>query len=842
MVLIGVGLALAFFASRVAMAQARKGAETIRTSQGLSAPPLLGRSSASKASPDAIVNAQSQSLILTAVPSACEAWQVRNPFPSPTAMGATATSSSSFAYVAGGFSNDIDGSVPDFRRYDPATNTWVLLAPMPVAVHMASAVYSPVNNKIYVFGGITDFNVTTNATRIYDIAGNTWSAGANMPDVRSLMASGYYNGKIYLVAGNTGGFFGDGAQAQVWEFDPIANTFNTSRAPIPHPVAAAGFGIINGHFYVAGGLDAAGRIIDLVYDYDIAANTWTARTSLPAARDFSGSGVANGRLVLFGGGTLPATTNDCQIYDPGSNTWSPGPPLNVGRSLVAGTAVGDTLVAAGGHNGSTTVSTTETSSCVPSAVLSNGGLMIISAGPNGVLDPGETVEVKLGILNSGNPGFCTTGALTGTLQATGGITNPMPTSWNYGMICPGDPVVFRSFVFTVDPALPCGNTVTASLHMVDGAIDYGTFTYTFMTGTTPVIFSENFDGVTPPALPAGWVATNAQGPPPLWVTSNVTPDTPPNDAFVNDPPVVSDKRLDTPGIFVTANAQLSFRNFYNLDGGMVLGFDGGVLEISSPNINGGAFTDVTDAGGHFVTGGYNTTISPNFGSPIANRDAWSGNSGGYIDTVVNLGPNVAGQTITLRFRMASDISVSAPGWWVDTISISSSACAPVAQNALSRKVHGGAGAFDVPLPLAGNVGVECRSGPTHQMIINFANPVAVGTATVISGTGSVGSFSVSGSQVTVNLTGVANAQRITVRLGNVNDGTNMGDVDVSIGVLAGDVNGNATVNASDVSLTKAQVGQAVSGSNFREDVNANGTINAGDIALVKANVGTSLPP
>jgi len=29
--------------------------------------------------------------------------------------------------------------------------------------------------------------------------------------------------------------------------------------------------------------------------------------------------------------------------------------------------------------------------------------------------------------------------------------------------------------------------------------------------------SENFDGVTAPALPAGWLATNAQGQPPLWV-------------------------------------------------------------------------------------------------------------------------------------------------------------------------------------------------------------------------------------------------------------------------------------------------------------------------------------
>ena len=69
----------------------------------------------------------------------------------------------------------------------------------------------------------------------------------------------------------------------------------------------------------------------------------------------------------------------------------------------------------------------------------------------------------------------------------------------------------------------------------------------------------------------------------------------------------------------------------------------------------------------------------------------------------------------------------------------------------------------------------------------------------------------------------------------------MDDVDVSMGVLAGDVNGNANVNASDVSLTKAQVGQAVSGSNFREDVNANGVINSVDVAQVKSKVGTALP-
>ena len=170
--------------------------------------------------------------------------------------------------------------------------------------------------------------------------------------------------------------------------------------------------------------------------------------------------------------------------------------------------------------------------------------------------------------------------------------------------------------------------------------------------------------------------------------------------------------------------------------------------------------------------------------------------------------------------------------------------APMASSAFSRKVHGGAGTFDIPLPLTGNVGVECRSGGgTYQMIINFATSVTVQSASVTSGTGTVSSFTGSGTPtITVNLSGVTDVQRITMTLHNVNDGTHTGDVPISMGVLIGDVNGNAAVNASDVALTKSQVGQTVSGSNFREDVNVNGTISATDVALVKSDVGHALPP
>ena len=73
--------------------------------------------------------------------------------------------------------------------------------------------------------------------------------------------------------------------------------------------------------------------------------------------------------------------------------------------------------------------------------------------------------------------------------------------------------------------------------------------------------------------------------------------------------------------------------------------------------------------------------------------AWSGNSGGYINTIANLGPNIVGQPIKLRFRMGSDSTVGMPGWRIDGVAVTVADC-PL-QTAVSRKVHGAAGAFDI---------------------------------------------------------------------------------------------------------------------------------------------------
>jgi hypothetical protein len=170
---------------------------------------------------------------------------------------------------------------------------------------------------------------------------------------------------------------------------------------------------------------------------------------------------------------------------------------------------------------------------------------------------------------------------------------------------------------------------------------------------------------------------------------------------------------------------------------------------------------------------------------------------------------------------------------------------PIPTSVVSRKTHGTGGAFDIDLPLVGTPGIECRTGGStndYQVVLTFASAVTFDNATVTSGTGTVSNSSGSGTtEVALNLTGIANAQTITLTLFGVNDSTNSGDVSVPMSVLVGDSTANGNVSNTDVAAVKAEVAAPVTASNFRNDVNANGIISNTDVSNTKAQVGTSLP-
>ncbi len=303
-------------------------------------------------------------------------------------------------------------------------------------------------------------------------------------------------------------------------------------------------------------------------------------------------------------------------------------------------------------------------------VVSSGTPQIASEScpiPNGAPDPGEQITVSLPLHNTGAAG---TVNLTATLQATGGVINPSPASQSYGALLPGGEAT-RNFPFTVDSTIACGSQITLTFNVTDGAIDYGTVTQTYTTGTRSASFNENFDGVATPALPAGWTSVQTSGTAMNWATTTTTSSSAPNTAFANEPTTVNAAALLTPPIVIKeTDAQISFKNFYNTEASSSstgVGFDGMVLEYST---NGGVtWTDIITGGGSFASGGYNKTISTSDGSSLAGRRAWSGNSGGFLDSVVNLPVSLVGQTVKFRWVMASDNGTSGVGVKIDNVQI-----------------------------------------------------------------------------------------------------------------------------------------------------------------------------
>ncbi|HJU55220.1 MAG TPA: hypothetical protein VJ715_11635 [Pyrinomonadaceae bacterium] len=177
-------------------------------------------------------------------------------------------------------------------------------------------------------------------------------------------------------------------------------------------------------------------------------------------------------------------------------------------------------------------------------ILRSGGAAITAEGcapGNGAIDPGEDVTVSFGVTNIGaGP----TSNLVVTLLPTGGVMNPSGPQ-SYGAIDAGATEA-REFQFTANGT--CGGTITLTFHLQDGSTDYGNLTVTFTLGqlvTGAPAFTENFDGVTAPALPGGWTTANT-GAAPAWVTSTTSSSSAPNSAFGGGAATASSNSLDSP--------------------------------------------------------------------------------------------------------------------------------------------------------------------------------------------------------------------------------------------------------------------------------------------------------
>ena len=284
-------------------------------------------------------------------------------------------------------------------------------------------------------------------------------------------------------------------------------------------------------------------------------------------------------------------------------------------------------------------------------------LMTVSDAPgdgDGFPEPGEPLHLTLPLTN--NTGQSASNV---SVQLVGGQTI------SYGTIAHGA-VASNLFNFTVPTGTPCGSAVTLTFN-VSSSLGATSFQRTIIIGSPVTTLSENFDGVSAPALPAGWTAEAIQGGL-NFVTATANADSAPNSAYAPEPTTVGGgTNLTSPAVAITTQAGVvSFRHRFDTEAG----WDGGVLEFS---VNGGAFQDIITGGGTFIENPYNGALGAGTNNPLSNRNAWSGNSNGYITSQVKLPASAEGQSVRLRWRFGSDDNTAGsgpnPGWNIDNVKV-----------------------------------------------------------------------------------------------------------------------------------------------------------------------------
>ncbi len=269
------------------------------------------------------------------------------------------------------------GQLPGFKpagllyEYDPVGDKWAQKKAMPHALHHAAV--AVLNGKMYLFGGFDlpsagppGWNPVADAWE-YDPATDGWRSLAPMPTPRGAGVAAVVGGKLYVIGG-AGPVPGANDPAirprqpqrslgTVEEYDPATNTWR-ARAPMPTPCNHMGGEAVAGKIYVIGGRLSGAFIIgfpgnmNLVQVYDPATDTWVTKSPMPTTRSGLNTATVNG-IIYAAGGEVQTTEyltafRAFEAYDAASDTWWRLPSMLVPRHEAMMAALGNRIHIAGG--------------------------------------------------------------------------------------------------------------------------------------------------------------------------------------------------------------------------------------------------------------------------------------------------------------------------------------------------------------------------------------------------------------------------------------------------------------------------------------------------------------
>jgi hypothetical protein len=300
-----------------------------------------------------------------------ESWTELAPLPEPRANHTATLLDDGRVLVAGGGPSSIIGNpsgqgvLSSALLFDPASGAWTPTGSMKTARAAHEARRLPDGRVLVVGGGIDavwgpcaaqypncTVAETTATAEIYDPASGNFSDTDALSDGRMSFTLTTLADGSQLAVGGFGSHVGT-SLASAERFDLATLTWNQAGAlgaadRLHHSAARLG----SGRVLIAGGKKANVAPQTSTQIFDPASDTWSAGTPLDQPRTGAlAFELASGRVLIAGGyNQLTQTTLDvAAIYDDASAAWTSVGPLTVGRSLHAGVVLksGKVLVCGG---------------------------------------------------------------------------------------------------------------------------------------------------------------------------------------------------------------------------------------------------------------------------------------------------------------------------------------------------------------------------------------------------------------------------------------------------------------------------------------------------------------
>ena len=289
------------------------------------------------------------------------------------------------------------------------------------------------------------------------------------------------------------------------------------------------------------------------------------------------------------------------------------------------------------------------------------GELLVSGGADSIIDPGESIGLRVKISNAAPTPIATPQATLST--STAGVTITGATT-SFASIAPGQTAEAATpLTFSVDRSVICGGMIQFQLD-VGGAGSFARIRFSLQVGDLQIIeqFTDDIESGESKWTHASGVKKKKNRID-TWSLTTRRHRSGGSSWFSSDLARVTDAHLDTIPFSIPSDlskVQLVFFHTFSFESF----FDGGVLEIST----GGEFSDL---GEKITKGGYNgELVSRLSDNPLAGRPAWvAGRFGAFEPVVVDL-TSFAGRTVVIRFRIGTDQSFGGLGWYIDDVTIS----------------------------------------------------------------------------------------------------------------------------------------------------------------------------